>query len=322
MLQLPASIGGGEAPGAGGAAPASGVRPLRGTLQALLEGDPAALSGLYGELQALLLQLPPAQLAQVQQLVADGMALPQAASRLRAALPELSEFTTRMSFSGLLDRQLAVEVEGGVTDMPARLISPAVSIAALPAHLSVPGLAEQSDPFALSTPVGLHGVPPAQAVSVGSPASLAAQLLGMPVPQQVGTRAWEGAIAERVQWMVQGDQQFARLKLNPPQLGPLEVRVSVHQDQTSVAFVAQHAATREALEAALPRLRELFDQASLNLVDAHVSDGSAGSRHGAGEPAAGGSAMQLHGEGLPGEDEVLAGATTVTVSTRLLDLLV
>ena len=110
--------------------------------------------------------------------------------------------------------------------------------------------------------------------SVGGPLSpqLANSLLHMGVPQQVGGKGWGGAIADRVMWMVQGEQQFAKLQLNPPNLGPLEVRISVHQDQTSVSFLAQHAAVREALEAALPRLREMFDQQSLQLVRADVSD--------------------------------------------------
>jgi flagellar hook-length control protein FliK len=100
----------------------------------------------------------------------------------------------------------------------------------------------------------------------------------MGVPQQVGGKAWEGAIADRVMWMVQGEQQFAKLRLNPPNLGPLEVRVSVNQDQANVSFVAQHAAVREALEAAMPRLREMFDQQSMQLVRADVSD--PGTQHG------------------------------------------
>ena len=77
---------------------------------------------------------------------------------------------------------------------------------------------------------------------------LAASLLDMGLPQQVGSRAWSGAVAERVMWMAQGDQQFARLSLNPPQLGPLEVRVTINQEQASITFLSSHAAVREALD--------------------------------------------------------------------------
>ena len=121
------------------------------------------------------------------------------------------------------------------------------------------------------------------------PPQLTSSLLDMGVPQQVGSKTWSEAVAQRVMWMVQGDQQFARLKLNPPNLGPLEVRVSVTQEQTNVSFLAQHAAVREALEAALPRLREMFEQNSLQLVRADVSDPGAqqGGRSGESGPDSG-----------------------------------
>jgi flagellar hook-length control protein FliK len=122
----------------------------------------------------------------------------------------------------------------------------------------------------------------------------------MGVPQPVNDKAWGGAIGERIMWMVQGDQQFARLQLNPPQLGPLEVRVSVNHDQTSVSFLASHAVVREALEAALPRLREMFDQQSMQLVRADVSD--PGTQHG-GSGTGRSSESREAAPGLWGDDE-------------------
>jgi flagellar hook-length control protein FliK len=70
--------------------------------------------------------------------------------------------------------------------------------------------------------------------------------------------------------------------LNPPNLGPLEVRLTLQQDQASVVFSAQQVAVRDALEAALPRLRELLEQQSLQLVQADVEDpgGQRGGRAG------------------------------------------
>jgi flagellar hook-length control protein FliK len=135
--------------------------------------------------------------------------------------------------------------------------------------------------------VALPGAAPSILQPISPP--LAASLLDMGVPQQVGAKGWDNAVADRLLWMVQGDMQFARLKLNPPNLGPLEVRLTISQDQSSVAFLSQHAAVREALEAALPRLREMFDQQSLQLVRADVSDPGAehGDRAGKGAARAG-----------------------------------
>lgn len=85
---------------------------------------------------------------------------------------------------------------------------------------------------------------------------------------------WDQALSERVLWVANNKFQGAEIKLNPAHLGPVEVRVQLHNDQAQISFTAQHAATREALEAALPRLREMFSASGYNLVDVNVSQHS------------------------------------------------
>ena len=85
---------------------------------------------------------------------------------------------------------------------------------------------------------------------------------------------WGQALSERVVWVVNQKLQGAEIKLNPPQLGPIEVRIQMHQDQAQVSFTAHHASVREALEAALPRLREMFAANGLDLGDVNVSQHS------------------------------------------------
>lgn len=70
--------------------------------------------------------------------------------------------------------------------------------------------------------------------------------------------------------MADRGQHSASLRLSPEHLGPLEVRISIRDDQASVWFGANHADTRAALEQALPRLRELFASQGLSLADAGV----------------------------------------------------
>ena len=70
--------------------------------------------------------------------------------------------------------------------------------------------------------------------------------------------------------MVSRNIQHAEVKLTPPHLGPLEIRLNVQNDQANVTFLATHATTREALEAAIPRLREMFGEANLNLANVDV----------------------------------------------------
>ena len=84
---------------------------------------------------------------------------------------------------------------------------------------------------------------------------------------------WDQALSERVLWAANQKMQSAEIKLNPPQLGPIEVRIQMHQDQAQVSFTSQHAVVRDALEAALPRLREMFNASGFEL-DANVSQHS------------------------------------------------
>ncbi|KAB7627177.1 flagellar hook-length control protein FliK [Alkalilimnicola sp. S0819] len=84
------------------------------------------------------------------------------------------------------------------------------------------------------------------------------------------------AVGERVSWMANQGLQQARIQLNPAHLGPLEISISVQDDQTQVAIVAQHAQTREALQADMPRLRDMLADQGLNGVDVNVSQDQQG----------------------------------------------
>lgn len=85
---------------------------------------------------------------------------------------------------------------------------------------------------------------------------------------------WGQAVAERVMWMSSQGIQEAEIYLDPPELGPLQVKVSVANEQAHVSFVVQHGSVREALDQSAMRLRELFEGEGINLADVDVSDQS------------------------------------------------
>jgi flagellar hook-length control protein FliK len=89
---------------------------------------------------------------------------------------------------------------------------------------------------------------------------------------------WAEGLAERVSWLVREDRHSARLRLDPPDLGPLEVRIELTADGGSVQFTAAHPAVREALESALPRLREMLGAQGLPVLDLGVSQQGTGQR--------------------------------------------
>lgn len=119
-------------------------------------------------------------------------------------------------------------------------------------------------------------LPVAVAAAGDAPAESAA-LPRVPVPASFGSQGWNGAFADRVTWIAQARQPSAELTLNPPQLGPVEVRVSVSADQqATLSFHSPHAAVREAIQGSLPRLQEAFAASGLQLGDVFVGSGAAG----------------------------------------------
>lgn len=94
-----------------------------------------------------------------------------------------------------------------------------------------------------------------------------------PPLQPTGDRqVFTQGLGERLMLMADNGVQAARIKLYPEHLGPLDIKVQVEDDVAKVWFYAQHGQTREALEQALPRLREMFAEQGLQLVRSDVGE--------------------------------------------------
>jgi flagellar hook-length control protein FliK len=157
----------------------------------------------------------------------------------------------------------------------------------------------------------LAGIAPATADT--TVATQSAQQAGSTLPRAfqmdvpLHEPGWDRALGERVRWMATEKVQVAELRLNPPNLGPLEVRLHVEGDRTHVNFVAPQAAVRDAIDAALPRLRELFSEGGLNLGDVTVSHQDA--RQAGGGVGQGGAAPGSHAA----DEEDTEGGSTMAV---------
>ncbi|MDP2028132.1 MAG: flagellar hook-length control protein FliK [Thiobacillus sp.] len=97
--------------------------------------------------------------------------------------------------------------------------------------------------------------------TISAPASVASNALA----PSVGSAAWGQALGEKIVWMTAGAQQTASLTLNPPNLGPLQIVLSVTNDQATASFFSAQPEVRHALEAALPKLREMMNDAGIQL---------------------------------------------------------
>lgn len=154
--------------------------------------------------------------------------------------------------------------------VPSGIAAAASPVPAAAAPFPVSGLGSPDAPGAAVAP----GAPLAHANTGGSGTSHGTPVVSAQISVPLHQAGWDQAFAQRVVWLVKQDVQGAELHINPPQLGPMEMRVVLNNDQASVAFTAQHAAVREALEAAMPRLREMLSASGLNLADVNISQHS------------------------------------------------
>jgi len=83
---------------------------------------------------------------------------------------------------------------------------------------------------------------------------------------------WKQEFNERIVWMHTKSIPSAQLRLNPQSLGPISIQVNVDKDQqASIVFNAQNAGVREAIEASIPKLREMLNAQQVNLAEVNVS---------------------------------------------------
>jgi flagellar hook-length control protein FliK len=145
--------------------------------------------------------------------------------------------------------------------------------------------------------------------SVTSPQAPTAALPATAVAVPLGQAGWDRALGEQVQWMVGNRLQGAEIRLNPAHLGPMEVRIQMQNDQANITFTAQHGVAREALEAAIPRLREMLGESGLQLNQVTVSDQSLAEQRRQDTQA-----FQAHGGATPAAGDAEEEPTTVTVT--------
>jgi flagellar hook-length control protein FliK len=76
--------------------------------------------------------------------------------------------------------------------------------------------------------------------------------------------------SQQVVVLAQHGVQQAQMTINPPDLGPIEVRITIQHDQASVQIAAASGLARDVIQDALPKLREMMDQSGVRLNDAGV----------------------------------------------------
>jgi len=133
--------------------------------------------------------------------------------------------------------------------------------------------AAQSDAAAQPAAAAAAAAATPQTVTAGTTATTATLQVSTPV----GSPNWATDFSNKVVFLSNAHQQTAQLTLNPPDLGPLQVVLQVSGTHAHAVFVSEHQQVRDAIEQALPKLREQFAAGGMGLGSASVNDGSSNS---------------------------------------------
>jgi flagellar hook-length control protein FliK len=87
---------------------------------------------------------------------------------------------------------------------------------------------------------------------------------------------WGENLGRQLSLLLAKNMDSAQIQLDPPELGPLVVKIQINQDQVSLQFTSGHAVVREALEQSSQRLQQMFNDEGLELMDVGVFDQKSG----------------------------------------------
>lgn len=83
-------------------------------------------------------------------------------------------------------------------------------------------------------------------------------------------------LQERVSSMLSINNKVAEIRLDPPEMGSMQIRIRSDAEQAQINFVVQNQQAKEALEQSLPRLREMLAQQGIDLGESTISYGEPG----------------------------------------------
>lgn len=90
----------------------------------------------------------------------------------------------------------------------------------------------------------------------------------------VDTAQFGQGVADRVSMMMDGNLTSAKLQVNPPALGPIEVRIALQAGHAQVWLSSHSAVTRDALESTSSKLQEMLSSQGFSQVSVDISQRS------------------------------------------------
>lgn len=105
---------------------------------------------------------------------------------------------------------------------------------------------------------------------------LRAEQAAAQAPMQLNREIAGEQVAERVQMMMSKNLKNIDIRLDPPELGRLQIRMNMTGDGATVHFTVANQQARDVIEQSMPRLREMLAQQGVQLGDSSVQQQSSG----------------------------------------------
>ncbi|MEZ9177233.1 flagellar hook-length control protein FliK [Vibrio kanaloae] len=112
--------------------------------------------------------------------------------------------------------------------------------------------------------------------TVGSAPTRAEIQAAQQVPLQLTKELANEQVAEKVQMMMSKNLKNLDIRLDPPELGQMKIRMTMNNDVANVHFTVSNQQARDVIEQTLPRLREMLAQQGMQLADSSVQQQSSG----------------------------------------------
>ncbi|CAH6811721.1 Flagellar hook-length control protein fliK [Vibrio chagasii] len=128
------------------------------------------------------------------------------------------------------------------------------------------------------------------AANAGSAPTRAEIQAAQQAPLQLTKELANEQVAEKVQMMMSKNLKNLDIRLDPPELGQMKIRMTMNNDVANVHFTVNSQQARDVIEQTLPRLREMLAQQGMQLADSSVQQQSSGQgqdRYNSGEQQSG-----------------------------------
>ncbi|KAA8668259.1 flagellar hook-length control protein FliK [Vibrio gigantis] len=161
--------------------------------------------------------------------------------------------------------------KAGSTDMLLKAGAGAAALSGLGKAGAKEDLKDTTFAQQIASAAGVQG-----AATTGSAPTRAEIQAAQQAPLQLTKELANEQVAEKVQMMMSKNLKNLDIRLDPPELGQMKIRMTMNNDVANVHFTVNSQQARDVIEQTLPRLREMLAQQGLQLADSSVQQQNSG----------------------------------------------